>query len=61
MVKNKWKSKIDVTLAHIYSLCSFQIPQSRTLGILLPISEIGPGIGRSHDLKISSICGVQLW
>jgi hypothetical protein len=34
--------------------------QPRTQGILLPVSENGPGIGRSHDLKISSIWGVQL-
>jgi hypothetical protein len=33
--------------------------QPRTQGILLPVSENGPGIGRSHDLKISSIWGVQ--
>ena len=29
-------------------------------GILFPVSKNGPGIGRSHDLKISSIWGVQL-
>jgi hypothetical protein len=34
--------------------------QPRTQGILLPVSENGPGIGWSHDLKISSIWGVQL-
>ena len=34
--------------------------QARTKGILLPVSENGPGIGRSHDLKISSIWCVQL-
>jgi hypothetical protein len=34
--------------------------QPRTQGILLPVRENGPGIGRSHDLKISSIWGVQL-
>jgi hypothetical protein len=28
---------------------------------LFPVSENGPGIVRSHDLKISSIWGVQLW
>jgi hypothetical protein len=34
--------------------------QPRTQGILLPVGENGPGIGRSHDLKISSIWGVQI-
>jgi hypothetical protein len=34
--------------------------QPRTQGILFPVSENGPGIVRSHDLKISSIWGVQL-
>ena len=36
------------------------INQPRTQSILLLVSENGPGIGRSHDLKISSIWGVQL-
>jgi hypothetical protein len=38
-----------------------RLVQPRTQGILLPISENGTGIGRSHYLKISSIWGVQLW
>jgi hypothetical protein len=33
--------------------------QPRTQGILLPVNENGPGNGRSHDLKISSIRGVN--
>jgi hypothetical protein len=33
--------------------------QPRTQVILLPVSENGPGIGRSHDLKISSVWGVN--
>jgi hypothetical protein len=44
----------DFVLLHV-------LEQPRTQGILLPVSENGPGIGRSHDLKISSIWGVQLW
>jgi hypothetical protein len=44
----------------VVTVLVYSTVQPRTQGILPLISENGPGIGRPHDLKISSIWGVQL-